>query len=65
MTFRATLIKRTPNAMLVQYEGRDIWLPRSQIEAFTPLEPGKAESEPQQAEFKIPSWLAAAKGIEE
>lgn len=63
MTFRAQIIKETQNAKLVKHEGREIWLPRSQISTFTELQK-ETPGNPKVAEITIPGWLAAAKGME-
>lgn len=62
MTFRAQIIKETQQAKLVKYEGRDIWLPRSQISSFTELQK-ETPGNPKVAELTIPGWLASVKGI--
>lgn len=66
MTFRTLLLKETTNARLIRHEGREIWLPRSQIESMTTLQaklPENARGQP--VELTIPGWLAAVKGISE
>jgi len=63
MTIRATLVKETNNAKLIRWNGRDIWMPRSQISSFVKFKP--KDDGAIECEATIPSWLAAVKGIEE
>ena len=53
----AFILRHTPKAVLIKYEGEEIWLPRSQLVDDEEL--------PQegQAEVRMTAWIAKEKGL--
>lgn len=56
------VIESTPKALLVEYEGEEIWVPKSQIQDDSEIYSAKQIGET--GELVIPYWLAEEKGLE-
>lgn len=54
-----TIVTNTDEAVLIEYEGESIWIPRSQIEDDQFDDPGT-----EGAILNITRWIADQKGIE-
>ena len=56
------LVRTTDKALLVEYEGEEIWVPRSQVDDDSEIYSDKQVGET--GLLVIPYWLAEEKGFE-
>lgn len=56
-TVEAFVLRHTPRAVLISYEGEEIWLPRSQLIDDEELPQEGA------ARVKMTAWIAKEKGL--
>lgn len=56
--FEGVVMAHTPSAVLVDIDGLEVWLPRSQCQ-FDPEEIEKDDD----VIVEVPDWLAKAKGL--
>lgn len=54
-----TVIRDSGKALLVEYEGEEVWIPKSQID-----DDSEVWKEGQEGTLIIPYWLAEEKGLE-
>lgn len=57
-----TVVRETDKALLVRYEGEDIWIPKSQIHADSEIYSSKQVGET--GTLVLPYWLAEEKGLD-
>lgn len=55
---QAETIRETPKAILVEVEGEEFWIPKSQID-----DESEVWQDDQEGELVIPLWLAEEKGL--
>ena len=53
-------VRQTEKGVLLNIEGEEVWLPKSQLTKISPDGPCK---EGDTTEVEVPEWLAADKGI--
>lgn len=61
-TYRVKVVACTDLALLVDADGEEVWIPKSQIDEDSDIGDGSEKGD--EGELTIPQWLAEAKGLE-